>query len=123
MGESTLRDCHILVVEDDYMLADELRAELDEAGAIVLGPAGTLESALTMIKAAPRIDVAVIDVNLGGVPAYPAVDLLIERGVPFLFATGYDEAAIPDRFASVVRYEKPINFTNVARAVRQIIDT
>jgi len=123
MGESTLRDCHILVVEDDYMLADELRAELDEAGAIVLGPAGTLESALTMIKAAPRIDVAVIDVNLGGVLAYPAVDLLIERGVPFLFVTGYDEAVIPDRFANVVRYEKPINLSSVARAVRQLIDT
>ena len=53
MGEPTLRDCHILVVEDEYMLADELRAELDEAGAIVLGPVGTLESALTIIKAAP----------------------------------------------------------------------
>ena len=105
------------------MLADELRAELDEAGAIVLGPAGTLESALSMIKAAPRIEVAVIDVNLGGVLAYPAVDLLIERGVPFLFVTGYDEAVIPDRFANVVRYEKPINLSSVARAVRQLIDT
>jgi DNA-binding NtrC family response regulator len=123
MGEPTLRGRHILVVEDEYMLADELSAELDEAGAIVLGPAGTLESALAMIKAAPRIDVAVIDVNLGGVLAYPAVDLLIERRVPFLFVTGYDAAAIPDRFANVVRYEKPINLSSVARAVRQFIDT
>jgi CheY-like chemotaxis protein len=123
MDEPTLRDCHILVVEDEYMLADELRAALVEAGAIVLGPAGTLESALAVIKAAPRIDVAVIDANLGGVLAYPAVDLLVERGVPFLFATGYDEAVIPDRFAHVLRYEKPIDLCSVAHAVRQFTAT
>lgn len=38
MSERTLRDCHVLVVEDEYMLADELRTELEEAGAVVIGP-------------------------------------------------------------------------------------
>jgi hypothetical protein len=46
VAEQILRDCRILVVEDEYMLADELGTELSEAGAIILGPVGTLEDSL-----------------------------------------------------------------------------
>jgi hypothetical protein len=63
------------------MLADELGTELSEAGAIILGPVGTLEDSLHLIKAEPHIDGAVVDVNLRGLRAYPAADLLVERQV------------------------------------------
>ena len=121
MPERTLCDCRILVVEDEYMLADELRTELGDADAIVLGPVGTVEDALNLIRAEADIDGAIVDMNLRGEMAFPVADLLAERGVPFLFATGYDEATIPARFAEVVRCEKPISMSRVIRAIGRAV--
>ena len=121
MPERTLRDCRILVVEDEYMLADELRIELGDVDAIVLGPVGTVEDALNQIRAETHIDGAIVDVNLRGEMAFPVADLLANRGVPFLFATGYDEATIPARFAEVARCEKPISMPRVIRAIGRAV--
>jgi len=121
MSDRTLRGCGILVVEDEYLLADELQSELEEAGAIVIGPVGTLEGALALISSGREIDGAILDVNLGGDMAYAAADQLIERGVPFVFTTGYDLSALPPRFAEVVRCEKPINIRKVAQAIGRVI--
>lgn len=121
MPEQNLRDRRILVVEDEYMLADDLRAELDEAGAVVVGPAGTVEDAMALIGSGEPIDGAVLDVNLRGEPVFPAADLLAERGVPFLFTTGYDQSAIPERFERVPRCEKPIDMARVAREIGRAI--
>ena len=50
MPEPTLRDRRILVVEDEYMLAEELRSDLSERGATVIGPVGTLAAALDLLR-------------------------------------------------------------------------
>ena len=121
MPEHTLRDRRILVVEDEYFLADELQTELRDAGAVVLGPIGTLEQALHSIRSDQQIDGAILDLSLQGEMVFPAADLLIERNVPFVFTTGYDESEIPSRFASVVRCEKPIDLTKIVHAVGRII--
>ena len=122
MAERTLRRCRILVVEDDYMLADDLRRELDEAGAIVLGPVGTVEDALKAIDTEPRIDGALLDVNLGGEMAFPAGDLLVRRRVPFAFTTGYDDDVIPSRFAHVPLCQKPVSLIKVVSAIGRALE-
>ncbi len=122
MAERTLRACRILVVEDDYFLADDLRRELNEAGATVLGPVGTLEAALSVIHSDPHIDGAVLDINLAGDSAYPAADLLTQGQVPFAFTTGYDDSVIPSRFAHVPRCRKPVNLTKVVHAIGRALD-
>lgn len=121
MADHTLRSCRVLVVEDEYMLADELRMELDDAEAIVLGPVGTIEDALELIDSEDRIDGAVLDVNLHGEMAFPIADLLRERSVPFVFTTGYDESVIPVRFGEVVRCEKPVNIAKITKAIGRAI--
>lgn len=117
MLERTLRHCRILVVEDEYMLADELQRELEDAGAIVLGPVGAVEDAIDLIASEREIDGAVLDVNLGGDLVYPAAEMLMERSVAFVFTTGYDASTIPARFEHVVRCEKPINLRKITQAV------
>ncbi|WP_076072327.1 response regulator [Sphingomonas montana] len=121
MLERSLEGCHILVVEDEYMLADELNMELSVLGATVLGPAGTLEDAIHLIASEVRIDGAILDVNLGGQWAFPAADALTHRQVPFLFTTGYDQSVMPSRFADIVLCEKPINIMQITEAVRYIV--
>jgi CheY-like chemotaxis protein len=119
--EPSLRACRVLVVEDEYMLAEELRTELENAEAVVIGPVAHLDEAIRLIRSEARIDGAVLDVNLGGDSAYPAADLLVARGVPMVFTTGYDPTAIPPRFAKIARCEKPVDIAKVARAISSAI--
>jgi len=121
MSGRTLHNCRILVVEDEYYFAQELRAELNEVGAIVLGPTATLEDALEVIQLEDQIDGAILDLNLGGEAAYPIADLLVDRRVPIVFSTGYDQSEIPAHFAKVKRCEKPIDLSNVIQAMGQAI--
>ncbi|APX66020.1 response regulator [Sphingomonas sp. gentR] len=121
MAERTLSGCHILVAEDEFLIADDLRIELGEADAVVLGPVGTLREALEMARSERRIDGAILDVNLGGNLAYPVADILIERGIPLIFTTGYDGGALPTRFATVARCEKPTTITRIAQAIGRVI--
>jgi DNA-binding LytR/AlgR family response regulator len=106
-----------LIVEDEYMLADDLRQEIEDAGAVVLGPAPDAQSALELVGGETRIDGAVLDINLGGEVSYPIADALAARRIPFLFTTGYDASALPGRYAHVTRCEKPLRVSAVRDAI------
>lgn len=123
MADQVLRAWHILVVEDEYLLASDLQSGLSDSGAIILGPVATLEGAIRTIEAERRIDGAILDVNLSGVMAYPVADLLVQRGVPFVFTTGYDGGAIPSRFEHVPRCQKPYSLSDVEDAIIQAIES
>ena len=97
----------MLVVEDDYFLAEDLSAALGETGAEVLGPVPDLESALSLLAHGPAPTAAILDIKLQGERVYPLADALRERAIPFVFATGYEAAAIPEAYAAVPRCEKP----------------
>ena len=115
---SALRGCRLLVVEDDYLIADELQSELIGAGAEVIGPVSSVAKALQVIGADAALDGAVLDVNLGGEMVFPLVDVLRERGIPAMFMTGYDERAIPAAYADVPLCTKPAGARQVVRALR-----
>ena len=117
MADRTLRDCRILVVEDDYVIAEEFCLELEEAGAVVVGPVATVEGALSTIASEGGLDGAVLDVNLGGKMSFGAADKLVEDSIPFIFTTGYDASVIPARFEHVARCEKPVSIAKVVRAI------
>jgi len=123
VADRSLRGCRILVAEDEYMLADDLCAELANAGAIVVGPAGTVEDVLELARSEPDLDGAILDINMRGEMVFPVAETLMERGVPFVFTTGYDASAIPPRFDRVVRCEKPIDLGKVAQALGRAIAT
>jgi CheY-like chemotaxis protein len=103
-----IRGKRVLVVEDEYLLADDLREALEREGAEVLGPVPDTDGAYALIGTGERVDVAVLDINLNGASVFPLADALVERGTPLAFATGYDRQAIPERFAAIARLEKPV---------------
>ena len=105
----------VLVVEDEWLIADDLRRSLANEGAHVLGPVATVGQALALIRATPRIDAAVLDVHLeGGSNVYLVAEGLRARNVPFMFATGYDDHAIRRDFADVPHLMKPFMPSRVA---------
>lgn len=109
--------CAVLLVEDDYFIVKDLRRQFERAGAIVLGPASNVPDALELVRTLPRVDAAVLDINLQGEMVFPVADALAERGVPFVFATGYDAVSVPFRHASVRHCSKPVGAGSLARAL------
>lgn len=107
----------LLVVEDEYFLAEDIMRGLEDQGAKVVGPVGTVDDALDLIETTADLDGAVLDLNLRGEMAFPVADALAERGVPFVFTTGYDSAAVPAHYRSVTRCQKPVKVPDVARAL------
>jgi len=106
----------VLVVEDEYFIANEISEALQEVGANILGPVGKLDEALRLIEA-HRIDAVVLDINLRGELAFSVGDELAARGIPFVFATGYDPLIIPQRHRNVSRWEKPYDASTLSRYV------
>jgi response regulator RpfG family c-di-GMP phosphodiesterase len=113
MPEYRLEGWRILVVEDEYLIADDMRDALQDCGAEVLGPVANVDAAASLIAAERLIHGAVLDINLAGTMVFGVADTLVARSIPFIFATGYDHWAIPERFAEVPRLEKPIKARQV----------
>jgi CheY-like chemotaxis protein len=111
----------ILVVEDEYLIADDIRMALEEAGAEVLGPVASVKDAEELILSRPVIDAALLDVNVRGEQIFAVADRLAELGVPFVFATGYDQASIPDRYSDRPCLEKPIKARQIANILRPLL--
>jgi DNA-binding NtrC family response regulator len=101
------RGRHVLVVEDDYLLASDLEEALRRVGAMVVGPAASVTQALRLIEQDRRISAALLDVNLGGEMAFPVIDRLRAGGIPVLLTTGYGEADLPGAYQGLPRCEKP----------------
>jgi CheY-like chemotaxis protein len=106
-----------MVVEDEYFIALDMAQALEEYGAEVVGPAGSIAEALELLEHAGPLDGAIVDVNLHGDLALPVAEALRNRRVPFVFTTGYDARVIPERFHNIARCEKPVDFNDVARAL------
>lgn len=113
----TLAGRHLMVVEDEYFLADDLASKFRAEGALIVGPVASVDDALGLLNGDERIDCAVLDINLQGEQVFPIADLLAERAVPFVFTTGYDASAIPERFAAISRCEKPVDAAKVVKAL------
>lgn len=114
---------HVLVVEDKYFIADDLRAALVARGAQVVGPVGRPEDAIALLDTSPRIDIAVLNVDLHGEPVFGLAETLQAGGVPFVFATGYGAETIPVAYRDVPRWEKPLRQEALLDALPQMITT
>ena len=97
--DKSLEGLRILVVEDNFLAAEVVRDALESTGCTVIGPVARLEMGLQLAEQ-QQIDGAVLDINLNGDRCFPIAEALRQRGVPFIFLTGYDDAAIPCRAAT-----------------------
>ncbi len=107
----------LLLVEDDYLLAEDLARGLARLGAEIVAFASTVEKAVALAESNQPIDGAVLDINLRDHLVYPAVRALRERGVSIVFATG-QSAPIPDEFGDIPVLHKPVNAAQVLVALR-----
>ncbi len=100
---------HVLLVEDEHIVAAALSRGLRVCGAEVIGPAATVSNALALIEATPVIDGALVDINLRGIQAYAVVEALRARGIPTVLTTGYEPSVVPSRYRDVPVLQKPFD--------------
>ena len=107
----------ILVVEDDYMIVADLVQELEASGAHVIGPIPTLDMALEKLEQLPDIAGAILDINLHGEMVFPLAEELRRRQIPFVFATAYEEKAIPTAWRDIPLVRKPADLSEIAEVL------
>ena len=95
--QTSLQGRWILIVEDDCVTAMDLAETLSAAGARIIGPAGTIESAFELLRPRPQLDIALLDIEVEGAFVFDIADELVKREVPIIFTTGYERSEIPPR--------------------------
>ena len=103
----------ILVVEDEYHIAMDLKQGLEDAGLTVIGPVRSVADASSALENEDAVDAAVLDINLGGEKIFPVCDALESREVFYVFATGYNAEDVPEAYRHITRFEKPVNMARL----------
>jgi CheY-like chemotaxis protein len=106
----------VLVVEDEMMIRMLLQGMLSDLGHTVAAEAGAIKEAMTLAEQA-EFDLALLDVNLNGQPITPVVEILKQRGVPFVFASGYGVSGVPEPYRTSPTLQKPFQTEALAAAI------
>lgn len=116
MSEPSVAGKRVLIVEDEALVVMMLEEMLGEMGCAVAGIAAHLGQATEMIASRP-CDCVLLDINLGGQPAYQLARTLSERGTPFVFVTGYDRPDLPEELRGRPVLRKPFDFNSLREAI------
>ncbi len=108
----------VLLVEDEALIAMLMEDMLQDLSCEVSATVGQLDEAIA-VAGSQMFDLAFIDVNLGGVPAYPVAEVLRSRGVPFAFVTGYGAAA-DAKYADVPVLQKPFRGQDLEAIIERL---
>jgi CheY-like chemotaxis protein len=111
----------VLIVEDEYFLADDIARACRALGAKIEGPFGDVEEALVILNGLRTVDGAVLDVNLRSASIFPVARALRSRGIPFVFMTGYDRSAIDPEFEDSPLWEKPLDVAAMTKGLSELM--
>jgi CheY-like chemotaxis protein len=115
-----LAGIRVLVIEDESMVTMLIEDTLTEIGCAVAETASRLEDALDKATRL-EFDVAIVDVNLNGRQTYPVAEILLTRGIPLVFATGYGAAGLPSRFDGIPLLPKPFQQSDMELALSRAL--
>lgn len=107
----------ILIVEDEYLIAADLEAQIRDDGGKIARLALSIEAAERELQTRTDIAGVILDVNVGGTTSFGLADALIEAGLPFVFFTGYRSISIPDRFIAIPRIAKPASWRELKKGL------
>ena len=106
----------VLIVEDESLVALHIESMLEEIGCQVVASVPRLVKALSLAGSLD-IDLAVLDINLAGEVVYPLALRLADRGIPFVFSTGYSSAILPPELRDRPLVKKPVTLDRLKKAV------
>jgi DNA-binding NtrC family response regulator len=111
---SQLAGKQVLIVEDETLIAMLLEDMIRDLGGAVAASASRLDRARQIVEdSSIPLDLAVLDVNIGGEAVFPLASLLSERRVPFAFSTGYGNEGLPEPWNRHPTLRKPFTMEEV----------
>lgn len=120
MAEQRTASARILVVEDESLIRMLLEDMLADLGHEVAATAASVEAA-KQLAASESFDAAILDVNLEGQEVFPVAEILAGRNLPFVFASGYGHAALPERFRDRPTLQKPFQGAQLEAALKGLL--
>lgn len=111
-----VRAARVLVVEDEPLVAMLIEDYLHDLGYEVVGPAARLERGIELARH-EAIDFAMLDINLRDKVSFPIADILTERQIPYIFATGTGRMGLDARHERSVVLNKPFDLADLERAL------
>jgi CheY-like chemotaxis protein len=106
----------VLLVEDEIMVAMLVESLLEELGCQIIGPIGRVDHALERVGEG-GIDLAILDINVNGRHSYPIAGALADRGIPFIFSTGYGRTVGSQEFEGRPTLQKPYRLEDLRAAI------
>lgn len=116
MTELKRRPVSVLLVEDEALIRMMIAEMIEELGHSVAGEASNIADALHLAQTA-TFEFAILDINLGGFKIDPVAEIVSRRCVPFIFASGYGTAGVPDSFSDRAVLQKPFLIERLGEAI------
>lgn len=121
MSDDNVIVLRVLVVEDEPLIGLDIEDAVEALGHKVVGPIAELSAA--MDRAADEVlDCAILDINIRGGSSYTVADLLLMRGIPLLFLSGYGTQTLPERWRQEARLAKPFTGEQLAHELRSLFN-
>jgi two-component SAPR family response regulator len=106
----------VLIVEDEWLIAEDHAAVLRAASHQVVGPCASVAAAITAIGE-NSIDLALLDIHLRDEKSYSLAERLQEMNIPFAFVTGYGARDVPLAMRDHEVLPKPVGKAALLEAV------
>ncbi|GAA3109572.1 hypothetical protein GCM10010520_62570 [Rhizobium viscosum] len=107
---------HLLIVESGDLIADAVRLALEQAGAVIVGPASSVEIGLALFDIT-RVDAAILDIRIEGETVFALAERLQDAGIPFVFAISHADTDIPAGYGGYRLSESPAALAQIAKAL------
>lgn len=116
---AVLGECSVLVPENGFLFAGDLRRAVASQRAKVVRPTGNEETALKLLDL-EACDCAILDINLLGKPSFKVERAARLKGIPAAFPTGYDQDVVPAELESLEHFEKPFDMSGLVGFVARV---
>jgi CheY-like chemotaxis protein len=110
----------VFVVEDEFLIRMLLEDMLADLGHDIAAVAGSVDEAVELAKSS-EFDLAILDVNLDGRDVYPVADILTDRGLPFVFVTGYGGRGLPEPYRERPTLQKPFQLEDLRTTLTSLV--
>lgn len=112
----------VLIVEDSFLVARDLRATVEWAGAVVVGPVARRDKALALISA-EHLDAAVVDVSLDPEGSLAIAEALTAHHIPYLIVSGFPREELPVGMHRAPYLSKPVEPGELVEAIARFSPT
>ncbi|CZT29300.1 response regulator [Pseudomonas cerasi] len=112
----------VLLVEDETMLAMLMEMMLDDLGFATAYHASTLNEGIEYARNG-EYDLAILDINIIGGDSFPIAAAIADRGIPFMFCSGYGRLGIPDAWLDRRCVAKPFSAEQLSQALSELFET